>query len=141
MNALRADLKARGKGAIKNWTRLGSGISRTAYTDGIFVVKEAQAYYDGGDIVVRKADSYRDKAQTHPPEIRRKFRYSPRLIVRQDRTIWEIQLKYNRFAAGNSPNSPNPATDDYDVVRHFGGDLHFGNIGRDHRGRLVAFDF
>lgn len=144
LNALRADLKARGRDAIKGWERLGSGISRTAYTDGTFVVKEAQSYYDGtGAYAVRSATPYRIKQQELPADVRGKFRYSPRLIVRREamHQIWEIQLRYLPFQAANSPKAPEPTTDDYNVVRHYGGDLHFGNLGRDHRGRLIAFDF
>lgn len=113
-------------------TRIGNGVDRTAYQVGSYVVKESSLF-----------QSVRDDRATRKRIRRTGFRIAPTIRVKGPvapharRTTFDVQLKYV------------PARDSYPAIKETLewkraiplGDLHGGNIGIDHRGRYVAFDW
>lgn len=110
---------------------LGSGIDRTAYQIGPFVVK-GSSKYNGPDRLSIKRQLLRDVGVRPAPtvKVRTEAGYS-----------WDIQLAYSPLMwpdYGGWYDSPS-------WKAAAGGrvylDVHAGNIGYDRRNRFVAFDY
>ncbi len=105
-------------------TTLGSGMFRTAYAVGAFVVKQ------NGD-TTNASFQYK---QTYTKEYRDSLRlantrFAPTLVLGQ----WRIQLRYE-------PMTEKQWAEVRDILNNIG-DLYYPNIGVDKRGRYVAFDW
>lgn len=98
-------------------SRLGNGAYRTAFAVGPFVVKETQPVVMD---TKRSLQAYADAMKALG------LRLAPTVKVGS----WDIQLRY----------FPLPKNENLGW-RRVGVDIHGGNVGRDRRGRFVAFDW
>lgn len=139
--ALRAGQTPRDLGGIC----LGSGIDREAWRIGPFVVKESSTWYTD-------SEEHRARRDAAFVLLRGQLRRAPTVVVGE----WDVQVMYRRLCPAQS-DSPQPedlksrkAYSEWDLSKtkqqayegpgyHI--DAHGGNVGLDHRGRMVCFDW
>lgn len=129
---------------LPGFENIGSGIMRTAYSNGVFVIKGARTT---PDYIAYKRKFVAEFRATG----NRLMRFAPIVTVKDKRgNAWEIQLRYQRIASSWQPtqdeNVPHFSRVEQGVFALVAtlltsADLHDGNLGRDRRGRLVAFDW
>jgi hypothetical protein len=113
---------------------IGNGAGRAAYKVGSFVIKQADQYA-----------APRRKAKQEYKKLKKvtgvSVRIAPTIKVKKHGVTWDIQRMYRRIPKHLRKrfNNRSPLTQ-YDEDTVFV-DIHAGNFGYDHRGRLVAFDW